>query len=194
MLGFAATALFVFALLLEHLVEPDLVPASHMISEYAQRPGGALMTVGFLGWSIGLTATAAWIYLSPLGSRARRPLSLFVALASLGMLVTALWKTQTSAGQLPPGVVLTVGGRLHDLGSGVTSLALLAAAALCAASPRVAPALRIASACAVVVAFAVSAALLPIGRSVGGARQRALVGTAVGWQLYLLTRNHLERA
>jgi hypothetical protein len=38
--------------------------------------------------------------------------------------------TQTIAGRLPPGLSLTLSGRLHDIGSGLTTVALLGAALL----------------------------------------------------------------
>jgi hypothetical protein len=53
-----------------------------------------------------------------------------LALAATGMLITAAFATQTIAGQLPPGASLTLSGRLHDIGSGLTTVALLGAALL----------------------------------------------------------------
>ncbi len=101
------------------------------------------------------------------------------------MFVTATFATETSAGKLPPGVSLTTTGRLHDIGSGVTTVALLLAALLSIGifADRLSR-LRIVALIGAVVCLDV--ALLSIGSEVAGVRQRALVAGACAWQLLAL--------
>jgi hypothetical protein len=124
----ACTGVLVFlaAVALEHVIDAALDPAQHEISEYVYGPAGALMTVGFRAWAIALGATGA---LAGLRCHARW-LATLLGVAAAGMVVTACSPTQTSAGRLPPGTALDLTGRLHDAGSGATSLAMLAAALL----------------------------------------------------------------
>lgn len=56
-------AVFVMSVLAEHIVAPGLAPADHMVSEYANAPGGWLITVGFTAWCCSLLLVA-WIYVA----------------------------------------------------------------------------------------------------------------------------------
>ena len=107
---------FLAAVIAEHAIDPSLDPATHQISEYVHGPAGAMMTAGFAAWAISLAASGA---LASLRLRARW-VAAALALAAIGMLITACFATQTIAGRLPPGVSLTWSGRLHDIGSGTT--------------------------------------------------------------------------
>jgi hypothetical protein len=121
---------FVAIVLLEHLLVPELAPARHTISEYANARPGGLMVCAFLAWAASLAVTALLVW----RDRRKRPRSVaravliaLLVIATLGLLVTACFRTQTSAGLLPPGTQRSVGGRLHDLGSGIAMLALFGA-------------------------------------------------------------------
>lgn len=121
--GYAGLIVFLSATVLEHVIQPSLDPSRHQISEYANGRGGALRTAGFLGWAASLASTGR---LAATSARARvLPLLLYVA--GTGILVTACFPTQTSAGDLPPGEPLSTTGAIHNLGSGITTAALLAA-------------------------------------------------------------------
>lgn len=181
-LAIAGVAVLLACLACEHLLAPSLDPARHEISEYVHASTGGIMTAGFIAWAISLAATAgcawrrqcAWM-LAPL-----------FALASLGMLLTACFPTQTSAGALPPGTSLTMTGRLHDIGSGATSLALLAGAIVSASDSGLPQAFRRQTAILILIALLSSVALLIVGPAVGGIRQRLLVFVGCLWQLLLL--------
>ncbi len=173
---------FLAAVLLEHVLTPSLSPARHTISEYANAGTGAIMTVGFAAWAASLAATGAWAWLD----RRRRLLALLLALAALGMVLAACFPTQTVAGSLPPGVMRTATGRLHDLGSGLTSLALLVGALVSALQSWPPRRFRLSSAIVVAAAVLVDVVLLAVGPDVGGIRQRLLVAMGCAWQLLLV--------
>ena len=118
--------LFLLIVVFEDVVNPSLDPAHHEISEYVHTPWGWLMVVGFAVWALSLLCT---------GIVARTQygvdvLCITLAVAALGMAITACFATQTSAGRLPPGVSLRVSGRLHDIGSGLATVALFFSALL----------------------------------------------------------------
>jgi hypothetical protein len=83
-----------------------------------------IMVVGFLAWALSLGAAAV-----ATRDRTTTTVRWALGLAAAGLLLLTVFHTQTSAGHLPPGVARTVGGRLHDLGAGVTSVALLGVSA-----------------------------------------------------------------
>lgn len=89
------------------------------------------MIAGFASWSVALAASALlarWAVRGAFGSA----LATLLAIAAVGMAVTAGFPTQAVAGTVPIGVVRTTEGHLHDLGSGAVLVALLAAALLTA--------------------------------------------------------------
>jgi hypothetical protein len=187
----AGVLAFVTIVVVEHLVESDLDPATHEISEYVHGSAGWLMIAGFVAWSLSLVALG--IAVAPIARG--RPVAVAVLVAAGGLLLAAFCATQTSAGQLPPGVSLTTTGRLHDLGSGIATIALLAAVILSLRLP-VAHALRQFILAVLAFAFIADVVLLLIGAGVAGARQRLLVTLACGWQLLLavlLARDTLWR-
>jgi hypothetical protein len=182
----ALVGLFAFAaiVLIEHVVTPALNPAAHHISEYANGRLGWLMVIGFTAWAVSLAATAV----VSRGVRKDGAVGFALIVASLGMLVTASFATQTSAGQLPPGESLTTSGRLHDLGSGVTTLAL-ALAVLLSLRPGESPRLRRLTLLLLLFVMPVVFVLYLVGEDVAGFRQRLLVALACAWQLLLLTKS-----
>lgn len=188
-LGIGGLVTFVGIVLLEHALQPNLNPRTHEVSEYANGDPGWLMVVGFLSWSASLAATAA---LAATARRSQRSAILagdrvvLLGVAAAGMLVTACFATQTSAGKLPVGVRLGTGGRLHDLGSGVATLALVGAAVVSIANRDGSAVYRRRTAAILVVAFVSDAVLLVAGPSVGGIRQRILLACAALWQLLAL--------
>lgn len=164
----------------QHLADGSLDPATHEISEYVHGPLGWLMTVGLAAWALSLVALAAALRSTTRG----RAVAGAALLAAVGLALTAGFATQTSAGRLPPGVSLRTGGRLHDVGSGLATLALAAAAILSLRTgiPRTTRRLVISL---LLLALLGELTLLPIGAAVAGARQRLLVGLACAWQLML---------
>jgi hypothetical protein len=140
------------------------------------------MTIGFVAWAMSLLATSLlaeyrW------GSRL---LAALFAIAALGIVLVALFPTQTVAGELPAGAQLTSAGKLHDLGSGLTSLALFLSALAVALSGGSERRLRRVALGLVLTSLILSVALLLTGPSVGGLRQRLLLLIGCGWQLLLL--------
>jgi hypothetical protein len=177
----AALALFIACLVAAHLLNAGLDPTRHMVSEYANQRSGWVIEAGFCAWAMALLLLAA-------AGSAARAVSVLLVIAALGVVVLAAFPTQTSAGTLPAGVARSTGGRLHDLGSDLTTLALVAAAVTSAAAARRRhdpPA----TAMVVVLGLVALATVvgLVIGPSVAGLRQRAMLGGALAW-LWLLGR------
>lgn len=107
------------------------------------------------------------------------------------MLLTACFATQTSAGRLPPGITLSTQGRLHDIGSGLTSIALLAAVLLSLRSPLAR--LQRSTLALLALTLPADAVLLAVGSEVSGWRQRLLVLAGCLWQLMLLAATRPPR-
>ena len=188
-LGVGGLLTFVGIVVLQHALQPNLTPLTHEISEYVNGDPGWLMVVGFLCWSTSLAASAA-LAAADRGPRQRavfaRSRVALLGVAAAGILITACFATETSAGNLPPGVRLGLGGRLHDLASGVATLALIAAAVVSIANRDGSQAYRRRTATILFVAFASDLALLAVGPSVGGIRQRVLLACGALWQLLAL--------
>lgn len=167
---------FVVAVFALHAVEPRLTPDRHVLSEYARTPSGPLFVVAVLAWSASLLLTALTF---------RGAVRALLLIAAAGLLLVAAFETQAVAGSVPPGVAHTVGGRLHDIGAGVATLAIFAAAIVLG----VRSAGRVRSVCfaVIVLAASVQVGLLAVGPSVGGIRQRLLVLLACSWQAAVLT-------
>jgi Protein of unknown function (DUF998) len=174
-------AMFAAIVAVECAINPALDPARHEVSEYVHARLGVLMTVGFACWATSLAATS-WAVLTRTGARL---VAAGLGVACAGMLVTAVFATQTSAGRLPPGETLTPIGRLHDIGSGTTTVALLFAALLSLRSLK-GQRFRRQVALLLIVLLCSDIVLLAVGPQVAGVRQRILLAGASVWQLLTL--------
>lgn len=97
------------ALLLMHVFRPDLAPASHMISEYAVGPYGLVMQTVFVGLSGGCAMLLVGLIRNGPTSIAARVGVALLAVASIGLIVSALFPMDL------PGATPTQSGHLHDL-------------------------------------------------------------------------------
>jgi uncharacterized membrane-anchored protein len=174
-------AAFLAAAVAENFLNPHLDPATHEISEYAKTRTGWVMTVGFAFWALSMVLLAWAVVTAHVRRAAVLGLAFLLLAAAAGVIVLSVFDTQTSAGRLAVGVRLTAPGRLHDVGSGLTSIALWLAA-ICAALASGLPGwLRRVSVGVVGLAVAVDVELMWVGSSVGGIRQRLLIAIACGW-------------
>lgn len=179
---------FLAAVIAEHAIDRSLDPATHQVSEYIHGPAGALMTAGFVAWAISLAANGALAAL-----RLGTPwVAGALALAAIGMLITAAFPTQTVAGRLPAGVSLTLSGRLHDIGSGTTIVALLGAALLSLRAIRKRQ-FRQRTSALLIFAVGCDIALLAVGGEVGGIRERLLILAGCLWQVMFLSAMRQQR-
>ena len=185
--GLLGVSGFVICVVAAHLTRPSLDPASHMISEYARYGPRAVITVGFGLWAISLVASAVYVAGTWPPTLASRALSVLMLLAAVGVVALAAFRTQTSAGELAFGRGVSLEGRLHDVGSGVVSLALFAGACLVVLSRVLPHWRRLAGVALLVAAVAVHVAFLSIGPEVGGLRQRLVLLCGLMWQTLLLS-------
>ncbi len=114
---------FVGLVALEHPLRPDLPARNHFISEYASGATHPVAIVAFCAWAVALAAAAALSW-----ERGLRAVTVLLVVAAVGACVAAAFATQTVAGVLPPGVVRTQTGRLHDQGTLLIFAGLLLAA------------------------------------------------------------------
>jgi hypothetical protein len=106
------------AVLALHAVRPDLEPASHRLSEYAVGPWGWLMTAAFLALAAGM-----WLLRRALPAAGRlRPVRALLAVAAVGLVLSALFRTDVTT---PDALRETV----HTVASSSALLSLVAAAA-----------------------------------------------------------------
>jgi len=184
-LAFCGLATFVTCVVVAHVARPSLDPLSHMVSEYARYGPRLLITAGFAAWSLSFAAATPWFLLHRPRRWSRAIASCGLA-AAAGIVLIAAFRTQTSAGHLAFGSHLALGGRLHDAGSGLATLSLLAAACLSLGLNTLTVRRRIAVAALLVLCALASAVLLAIGQEVGGLRQRILLGSACAWEAVVL--------
>lgn len=182
----ALGGLLAFALIAvgEHALEPQLEPGRHTISEYANADTGLLMTVGFLAWAASLLATAALAV--DAHGRAREfawtVLAALLTVAAAGLVLTACFATQTSAGVLPLGIQRSSSGQIHDVASLVAQVALTCAVVASMLALRGHTRFQVLAGGALALCVATSIVLLGIGDAVDGLRQRALVAVGCAWQ------------
>lgn len=183
-------AVFAAAIVALHAIDAELSPARHTISEYVHADAGAAMSVGFASWAVSLVAAAVLVLLTrTLEARSRRlsaVLAALLATAAVAVVVLDAFPTQTVAGALPAGAAWTTAGRLHDVGSGVTTLALLGASLVSLWLLSEHRAYRRAVVGLLAIGLVGTIACLAIGASAGGARQRLLVAVAICWQALLV--------
>ncbi len=189
----ASLSSFVLTVVLEHVLVPQLSPARHTISEYANARGaaGPLMVVGFLMWAGSLAATAALVLRDRREARAgviavvRNVIFALLLISAIGAIVTAVFPTRPSAGLLPPGELESTTERLHGFGSDLIQLCLYPAAvlSLILPCPR---SFRIVTAALLVLAVTVAPALAALDVDAAGARQRVQLAAGCGWQFALL--------
>ena len=189
----ACLSWFVVTVVIEHVLVPELEPARHTISEYANARGaaGALMVAGFLVWAASLATTALLVLRAPIQRHAgvmralRNVLFALLLGAAVGALVVALFPTQTAAGLLPPGQLESNTQRLHALGSDLIQLCFYPAVllSLILPSPRW---FSIVAVAILVIAVAVAPAVAVLDVDASGARQRVQLAAGCGWQFALL--------
>ena len=118
-LGYAA-----LALLLMHVLRPDYSPMSHMISDYGVGPYGWVMQTVFVGMSLGNAMLFVGLAQSgPVSIAARVAIGL-LAIASVGLIVSAIFPTDL------PGGPSTSAGHIHTLSFLVNIASLVLAFAL----------------------------------------------------------------
>jgi hypothetical membrane protein len=111
---FATIAIACFAygtlvLLLMHVLRPDYTPVDHMISDYAVGPYGWVMTTAWLAMSCGCLTLMLGLFRSGPASLVARFGSVLLGVASLGLLVTAIFPTDLQ------GAPLTRSGNIHNM-------------------------------------------------------------------------------
>lgn len=170
----AGLAGFVGLVALLHLLRADdLPPADHFISEYARGDLGWVMVLAFLSWAASLALLAR---------RWRGVVRWALVLGALGALGAGLFPTQTVAGELPEGVVRTLGGRLHDWATLLIFVGLVVAALASAVVVR-RRGFRLAVAGLAVALFAVVPVLVALELDAPGIGQRGFVLVGVAWQV-----------
>ena len=184
--GLAGLAAFVLLVIAQHLTRADdLPPADHLVSEYAVGAGGWVQVIAFLAWAVSLAATVALLRHAGRRRIARALVLLGVTAGAVGAVAAALFATETVGGQLPPGEIKSLGGRLHDLGSGglFFGLALAAAASARLIEQR---AYRLTLLGLLVLLFLILAALIVAEYDAPGWGQRGFIAVGCLWQWRLL--------
>jgi uncharacterized membrane protein YidH (DUF202 family) len=175
--------LFVALVAIQHPLRGDLPPADHFVSEYAKGSTAAVQVTAFVAWAAGMAACAL------LAARARpagRPVARTLAVAGFatavaGALLAAAFATQTVAGELPPGVVRSTAGRLHDLGSLLIFVGLLVAALAALRLVR-RRRFRVTVAVLALALLAVVPVLVALGLDAPGIGQRGFILVGCAWQ------------
>ena len=107
------------AVVMLHLLRPDLGPARHRISEYAYGPDAWLMTAAFVSIGAGVLALA-WP-LARAGGRWSRAVPLSLVVAGAGMVVSGIFRTD-------PGRSGALTDAVHSRASALATVALIGAA------------------------------------------------------------------
>lgn len=129
-MGTAATLFFVYfilALLLMHMLRPDCTVVDHMISDYAVGRWGWIMTSAFTSASAGCLMLAMGLFLDGPTSLPARIGTLLLVVASIGLLVTAIFPTDLETAPSTPT------GDIHTISFLVNIVSLFVSAVLLAA-------------------------------------------------------------
>lgn len=173
---------FVALVALQHLLRPDLPADERFVSEYAVGWTQPIMVVAFLGWAAATGACAVLAARTPGRRRVARAITVAsLAAAAAGLVVAALFATQTEGGELPAGVERTTEGRLHDLGTLFVFAGLLVASL---ASLRLVPrrGYRLVVLGLAVALFAIVPVLVALGIDAPGIGQRGFILVGCAWQ------------
>ena len=108
-------------LLLMHVLRADYQVASHMISDYAVGEFGGVMVAVFVTWSVGIALLLSALLLAEPSSIARRLGALLLGITSMGLLVSAAYRTDL------PGLPDTHEGNVHTLSFLVNIVCMLIA-------------------------------------------------------------------
>ncbi|HEX9738349.1 MAG TPA: DUF998 domain-containing protein [Candidatus Limnocylindria bacterium] len=120
--GAAAVLYLAATLLVMHVIQPQLNPATHYVSEYAHGQLGWLLMVGYLMAGAGVLALA-WRARSALPGRWALASAVCLALVSLGLIASGL--TRIDVAQADGTVVSTASGMAHELAGYVMFLGLI---------------------------------------------------------------------
>jgi len=124
----AAIACFTYALLtiiVLHVLRPDYAPASHMISDYGVGPYGWVMVTWFVATSCGCLMLLLGLSRSGLNSITARLGVLLLGIASIGLLVSAVFPTDLAGGpRTRAGEIHTI-SFLVNIGSIIVATVLL---------------------------------------------------------------------
>lgn len=111
-IAFWASAVALLSLLVLHVLRPDLVPTSHMISEYAIGPYGAVMGVSFGAFALGSLALLVALVGPARGASGRVGL-VFLFLTAVGLALGGAFPMDpTTADQSR----MSFSGRMHGVG------------------------------------------------------------------------------
>lgn len=183
---------FLVLVAVQPLLEPSYDSLRQGISEFMHTDAGPVVLGGFGAWAVSLALLGGLLGGEQGSGRSRQARleagSLYAAAAGLGLVAVFA----TDRGAEAPGIVAqtTTAGRLHDVGSGLITVAFLAAVAADAFRERE---IRLAG---TVIGAAVlsSVFLFALGDPLPGLRQRCLVACACIWQIAVLRRLWLDRA
>lgn len=107
-----AAALAVLALLVMHLIRPELAPADHMISEYAVGNSGWIMTLSFLGF-----ASASFALLGAAAPRVKTRIGriglVFLGLAGVGSSIGGIFAVDPTTTDPEK---MSFSGHMHGVG------------------------------------------------------------------------------
>jgi hypothetical protein len=108
-------------LLLMHVLRADYQLANHMISDYAVGEFGWVMATVFVTWSVGMALLTSALLLAEPSSLARKLGALLLGITSVGLLVSAAYRTDL------PGLPDTHEGNVHAISFLVNIVCMLVA-------------------------------------------------------------------
>jgi len=126
-LGIAGALFLAATVAVLHLVQPELDPISHFVSEYAHGPLGWLLMIGYVVAGAGALALAWSLHGQSTGRRALIT-AVCMVLVSIGLVATGL--TRIDVAQVDGAMESTISGQLHGLAGYVVVLGLIPAAFL----------------------------------------------------------------
>ncbi|HET9919410.1 MAG TPA: DUF998 domain-containing protein [Ktedonobacteraceae bacterium] len=112
---------FIMAVVILHLLRPDLNPVTHAVSNYAVGPFGFLMTSAFFMLALSEFALAQGLVRGLACSRRARVSVALLNLAAAGLVVTGLFHSDVNAPRPPA----STSALLHWTGAGISFLSLM---------------------------------------------------------------------
>jgi len=119
----AGVIYFIMAVVILHVLRPDLNPVTHAVSNYSVGPSGFLMTSAFFALALSECALACGLAGSLGPGRRARASVILLNLAAVGLVVTGLFRSDVNVPHPPASASALV----HWSGAGISFLSLMIA-------------------------------------------------------------------
>ena len=129
LLGASGAACLAATIIAFHVLQPELDPTRHYVSEYAYGTGGWIFTVGYVAAGVG-AFLSAWAFASAIAGWRAFAAAACLGLVGVGLVVTGVTRIDLAGANGT--IVSTASGQAHELAGYIAILGLLPGSILAA--------------------------------------------------------------